>query len=133
MKEVKSWLILRELFFHLLFLGVLYAIAFSNRDVENAHRMVNYLRHEFLKVDYHPQYEPVLRGKKHSYVFENIKSIEDYWNWLENIFIIRYEKTRWIDSSTNKTRLLENSRALRTLGWPILRQLRVKNGRYSIL
>ncbi|CAF3678781.1 unnamed protein product [Rotaria sordida] len=127
LKEVKSWFILRELFFLLLFLGILYAISFANRDVEHAHQMVKYLRHDFLKIDYRYSYKNKLGQKKNIYIFENINSIKDYWNWLENIFIDKYFEIQWNDCATNKTSILRNTQTNNIIGWPILRQLRVKN------
>ncbi|CAF3361707.1 unnamed protein product [Rotaria sp. Silwood1] len=127
LKEVTSWLILRELFFLLLFLGVLYAISFVNRDIDDAHQMVNYLRREFLKIDYHYSDKYKSGQKKNSYVFENINSIKDYWYWLENIFVNKYLETCRNDRTTNNTHLLKNTQTNRIIGWPTLRQLRVKN------
>jgi hypothetical protein len=128
LKEVKAWFILRELFFLLLFLGVLYAISFANRDVGNAHRMVNYLRREFLKIDHAYPYKYHSTAEKKIYVFENIRSIEDYWNWLENVFAWNYNKTKWNDQI--KSRRLNYTRTNKVIGFPTLRQLRVKNGNY---
>jgi len=134
LKEVKAWFILRELFFLLLFLGILYAISFANRDVENAHRMVNYLRKQFLKIDYHYQYEYSLPEDKTSYVFENIQSIEDYWKWLEDVFAYRYNETVWQDNNIKSKSILQrNTRTNKIIGYPTLRQLRVKNGKYSVV
>lgn len=123
---MKAWFILRELFFLLLFLGVLYAISFANRDVESAHHMVNYLRKEFLQVDYNSEYR--LKERKKNFMFENIQTMEDYWQWLENVFVDKYLPTKWNDTQKNKTLLSKYNRANKIIGWPILRQLRVKNG-----
>jgi hypothetical protein len=133
MKEVKAWFILRELFYLLLFLGILYAVSFANRDVVHAHQMVNYLRREFLVRDHHYQYNyTVKKNEKNSYVFENIHSIEDYWNWLENSFVSKILQTRWKDfKNANRTSLSNSTRKNKLIGNPILRQLRVKNGKYS--
>ncbi len=137
MKEVKAWFILRELFFLLLFLGILYTISFANRDVQNAHRMVNYLRREFLQMDYRHQYEYSLHDMEKKYIFENIRSIDDYWEWLENIFVKKYNQTRWNDYYKNyindKSQILRNPRTNKIIGRPMLRQLRVKNGKYSVV
>lgn len=125
---MKSWSILRELFFLLLFLGVLYAISFANRDVNRAHDMVNYLRHEFLKVQLNYKQLELSREKRQRYTYENMNSTETYWYWLENVFLPEYLQTRWSDNTGNMSRLYETNRANRILDWPTLRQLRVKNG-----
>ncbi len=136
MKEVKAWFILRELFFLLLFLGILYAISFANRDVHNAHRMVNYLRREFLQMDYRHQYEYNLKDMEKKYIFENIRSIDDYWDWLENVFVKKYNQIKWNDNDkkyiNDKSQGLRNPRTNKIIGWLTLRQLRVKNGKYSV-
>lgn len=127
MKEVKAWFILRELFFLLLFLGVLYAISFANRDIHNAHHMVRYLRHEFLEVDYIYEYKYRVREKKNTFVFDNIKSFDDYWHWLNEVFTPRYLQI--ISPSTNNyARRKVDNRTIVPIGYPALRQLRVKNG-----
>jgi hypothetical protein len=127
-KEVKAWFILRELCLLLVFLGVLYAISFANRDVENAHRIVNYLRREFLKSDY--QYHYQFGHKRQSYKFENIKSVDVYWEWLEDVFVYKYLGTRWTDKGKSRATILQYNRTNKIIGWPVLRQLRVKDGKY---
>ncbi len=134
LKEVKAWFILRELFFLLLFLGILYAICFANRDVVNGHHMVNYLQRDFLGQDYLYQYRYIVKKDgKRNYIFDNIHNIDDYWNWLEKVFVWKYLKTRWSDKVMNKNRTLNNTRTNIIIGNPILRQLRVKNGKYSAI
>lgn len=125
---MKAWFILRELFLILLFLGVLYAITFANHDVSNARRIVKYLRGEFLEIDQAgPLQGHEKTGEKTGYIFDHIRTMDDYWKWLENIFVHRYLEINW---RTTK----EGDRELgvyHIIGIPILRQLRVKNGRIS--
>ena len=128
LKEMKAWFILRELFFILLFLSVLYAITFANHDVSNSHQMVKYLRREFLEreplqpLTYHVKME-----ETHGYMFEHIQTMDEYWSWLETIFVNRYIETIWHDKIVNTSRLQRT----RIIGYPTLRQLRVKNGRMN--
>ena len=128
MKEVKAWFILRELFFLLLFLGVLFAISFANRDVEHSHQLVDHLRKEFLSIDYKQQHKYTALKNKRSLQFDNIDSIDSYWDWLENVFGEKYLKTIWIDKNEKRSRVQYFNRSNRNIGWPTLRQLRVKNG-----
>jgi hypothetical protein len=95
--------------------------------------MVNYLRREFLQIDYHYQYEYDSIGKEKSYIFENIRSIKDYWKWLEQIFTKKYCKTTWRDNKNEKSQILANNRTNKIIGLPMLRQLRVKNGKYFVV
>lgn len=129
MKEIHSWFILRELFLLLLFLGALYAISFANRNVSEAHRIVNHLRHHFLDHDmFHAHnYSGAVQNKM--YVFSNIRSINDYWSWIEKIFVPRVQEVLWSDGKQNRTFWLQHDRTNLMIGWPRLRQLRVKNGR----
>lgn len=131
LKEIHSWFILRELCVLLVFLGTLYAICYAQRDVTNASRMVHYLRHQFLQVDYalKHQFHHVKKHREKGYVFENIRSVHDYWQWLENIFLERIEDTIWDDKTTSRRRLQMVNRTNRLIDWPVLRQLRVKKGK----
>ncbi|CAF3768567.1 unnamed protein product [Rotaria magnacalcarata] len=128
LKEMESWAILRELFILLLFLGVLYAISFANRDVGSAHRMVDYLRKQYLGPNHSRGFERTKIGKKDAAMVESIPSVADYWKWLQNDFPNKYILTRWNDKSTTKKALQKMTQTNRVIGWPILRQLRVKNG-----
>ncbi|CAF2051343.1 unnamed protein product [Rotaria magnacalcarata] len=128
LKEMESWAILRELFILLLFLGVLYAISFANRDVGSAHRMVDYLRKQYLDPNHSRGFERTKIGKKDAAMVESIPSVADYWKWLQNDFPNKYILTRWNDKSTTKKALQKMTQTNRVIGWPILRQLRVKNG-----
>lgn len=130
LREVKAWFIIRELSLLLIFLGVLYAISYANRDIEQSHQMVHYLRREFLSPDRRYRKQPNSGHENLIHFSETIQSIDDYWNWLELIFPVTYERTLWKDSEKNRTWLLQHTRANRVIGWPVLRQLRVKNGEY---
>ncbi|CAM2704040.1 unnamed protein product [Rotaria socialis] len=127
LKEMKSWAILRELFFLLLFLGVLYAISFANRDVGSAHHMVDHLRKEYLGSDLSRGFERSKRGNKYAVVSGSILSVVDYWKWLQDDFPNKYILTRWNDYSTTAKVLQKMTKTNRVIGWPTLRQLRVKN------
>jgi len=133
LKEVKAMFILRELFLLLLFLGVLFAISFANRDTNNAHQMVNYLQREFVKIDYYYPYKYSSEQKENSYSFQDMNSIDEYWNWLEEVFVNKYLQVVWTDKTMNKTYLQQPNRKNRVIGWPTLRQLRVKNGKYTVV
>jgi hypothetical protein len=133
LKEVKAMFILRELFLLLLFLGVLYAISFANRDSNNAHQMVNYLHREFSKIDYYYPNKYSSEQKEKSYSFQDMNSIDEYWNWLEKVFIDKYLQAVWTDNTKNTAYLQQQTRTNKVIGWPTLRQLRVKNGKYSVV
>ncbi|CAF1236168.1 unnamed protein product [Adineta ricciae] len=127
LREVKAWFILRELSLLLIFLAVLYAISYANRDIEQSHRMVHYLRREFLSPDRRYGKQPNSGHKNVTHISETIRSIDDYWKWLELVFPIKYHKTMWKYKENSRTLLLQHTRANHVIGWPILRQLRVKN------
>lgn len=125
---MKAWFILRELSLLLLFLSVLYAITFANHDVSNARRIVQYLRGKFLELDLEQSSEQ--HGKtqaKKGYMFDHIQTMDDYWKWLETIFVHRYLEINWKFTRKNSSEL----GVYDIIGIPILRQLRVKNGRIS--
>ncbi|UJR25593.1 hypothetical protein I4U23_006937 [Adineta vaga] len=127
LKEVKAWFILRELALLLVFLGTLYAISYANRDVAKSHQMVNYLQREFLKPDRRYVNKSNSAERKSIYITDNIQTIDEYWKWLEEVFPTKYEKMLWKDNINNKRLLNQNTRTNRIIGWPSLRQLRVKN------
>ena len=131
LQEIHAAFTLRELGLLLVFLGTLYTISYANRDVTNAYRMVYYLRHQFLQIDFGHKFLFHVNVKSSTYVFENIRSTPDYWEWLENIFLKRIQETAWDDKiSESKNKLLMHNRTNRIIDWPVLRQLRVKNGKF---
>lgn len=132
---MQSWSILRELFILLVFLGLLYTISYANRDVENAYQMVKFLRREFLGSN-----DKLGRQSRNNKEATNtqsgktIDSIKSYWNWLENDFLDRYLTIQTIRSSAQSQQYAYRYKNItqpnRVFGWPVMRQLRVKNGKY---
>ena len=128
LKEVRSWFILRELFFTGLFLVCLYTICFTSQNIEPSHQMVNFLRNQFLVRDYQNQYEYISATESEIYVFLNIRTSLQYWNWLEDHFLPRLAEIKpHFGVSSLKNRSQNNY----ILCCPSLRQVRVKNGKSS--
>jgi hypothetical protein len=91
--------------------------------------MVKYLRHQFLRVDYDHQYKYSVQKQKKSYIYENIRSIDDYWDWFKNVFAVKYPETLRNVTAEKAAPSTAIYRTNTIVGWPTLRQLRVKNGK----
>ncbi|CAF3982665.1 unnamed protein product [Rotaria sordida] len=114
LKEIQMWSIIREFFIYLTFLTLICIIAYSNRDY-NSFLQVHHLRKYFLN------------SRQINYDYTKISTINEYWKWLENSFVSNLRAQQWYNDDTLRNlNGYINDKSNRTIGWSIMRQLRVK-------
>ena len=104
------WSVLREIFIYLCFLILLCIITYSN-DRSNASLQVNHLQKYFLNS-----------------MEIDISTIHEYWKWLEGSFVGQIRAQQWYngDAPRNLAGFIDDKNN-RLIGWPTMRQLRVKS------
>ena len=106
------WAVIRELLSYVVFLVLLYFTTYSNGNP-----------HGFYQVDHLQKY--FLTNSNGNFL--DIRTIDEYWSWLNGSFVSNLRAQRWYnnDPPRNLSGYL-NDKTVRLLGWPILRQLRVR-------
>jgi polycystin 1L2 len=115
LKEIHMWSILREIFTYLCFLILLYTITYSNQN-SNSYFQVDHLR------------KYLFNSGENDFDYSKISTINDYWNWLEGSFVSNIHAQEWYngDSPRNLSGFI-NDKTNRLIGWPMMRQLRIKS------
>ncbi|UJR27664.1 hypothetical protein I4U23_008944 [Adineta vaga] len=108
------WKYIRNMCINIIFVVILYIVSYTNRD-SNAIHQVHHLRNLFLD------------SRSSSNNFTEIISIDDYWSWLQAIFISNIRNQSWYNGDVvkNMTDFL-NDKSNRIIGWATMRQLRLK-------
>ena len=114
-KDIHMWSIIRESLTYLCFLILLCLITYSH-DRSNAYFQVNHLRKYFLN-------STDIRTDE-----IRISTIHEYWNWLEGSFVGKMRAQEWYngDAPRNLAGFIDDKNN-RLIGWPTMRQLRVKS------
>ncbi|CAF1671065.1 unnamed protein product, partial [Adineta ricciae] len=119
LKEIQMWSIIREFGTYLVFLILIFLISFANRE-QNSFLQVNHLRNYFLNTIQLDNNYP------------KISTIDQCWEWIENIFASKMRIQPWYNSDVpqNLTGYI-NDKSNRIIGWSVMRQLRVKSTKCS--
>ena len=114
-REVQMWSIIREALTYLGFFILLCVITYSN-DRSNAYFQVNHLRKYFIN-------STEIRSDEIP-----ISTIHEYWNWLEGSFVGKMRAQQWYNGDAPRylAGFIEDKNN-RLIGWPTMRQLRVKS------
>ncbi|CAF1191151.1 unnamed protein product [Adineta steineri] len=115
LKEIHMWSIIREISTYFCFFILLCTITYSNQN-SNGYFQVNHLQKYFYN------------SRQINYDYLKISTINDYWLWLEESFVSNIRAQEWYngDSPRNLSGFT-NDKTNRLIGWPIMRQLRVKS------
>ncbi|UJR10866.1 hypothetical protein I4U23_015053 [Adineta vaga] len=115
LREIQMWSSIRELFVFSCYLSILYAITYADRN-PYSQAQVHHLKSFFLN----------LHSSTQSYV--EILTVDDYWKWLEYSFVLNIRAQSWYngDSPHHLTGFI-NDKVNRLIGWPVIRQLRIKS------
>uniref|UniRef100_T1ISY4 PLAT domain-containing protein n=1 Tax=Strigamia maritima TaxID=126957 RepID=T1ISY4_STRMM len=116
-KEVKSWLIIKELSAYLVFMWLAIIISYGIQD-PNAYLMVSTLKSGFVD------------RKGENGTFLEIKAPEDYWSWLNEVFLeqLRIGRNYADEPPFGQIGFLSDG-VNRIMGNSILRQVRIKKDR----
>ncbi|UJR24498.1 hypothetical protein I4U23_005873 [Adineta vaga] len=115
LKEIHFRSIINEFLSYGFFLCMIYLITYFNCNSQ-AFYQVNHLRHLFL------------RSHRTNFNYNQIKTIDDCWSWLENSFSENIRAQKWYNNQP--ARYLAgfiNDKSNRLIGWATMRQLRVKS------
>ena len=96
-KEIHMWSLLHQIFIYLIFLCLLFLLTYSNRTA-NSYPQAQHLQNHF--------------------DFDDITTIDEYWNWLEESFIGNLRAQQWYNG--NQPRNLSgyvNDKTNRLIGW----------------
>ena len=115
LKEIQMWSIIREFLSYILFLAVLFFVAYSSLN-PNASYQVRHMKQLFLNT------------REYQYDYTKVVNVSQYWSWLNNIFAENLRAQRWYnqESPRNLSGFLAD-RANRLIGWAVMRQLRVQS------
>ncbi|CAF3631565.1 unnamed protein product [Rotaria sordida] len=110
----QMWRFVLELLLYSSFVCVLYVISYSNHSYDEYHQ-TQHLRRLFLNT----------HNSTHNY--SQIITINDYWRWLKESFIVNIVVGDWYNGqSTNDSNGYLNDKTTRLIGWATMRQLRIK-------
>jgi hypothetical protein len=113
-KEMKMWLIIREIFSYCFFLILISLVTYSNLN-PNSSLQVQHLRKFFFN------------SRQIDQDFTKISTVDEYWNWLENSFVSNILAQAWYnDEPPRNLSGYINDKSSRLIGWAIMRQLRIK-------
>lgn len=104
LKEKKAMAILREIFVYSIFLFVLFLVSFTNKDLNS-----------FM---YQKQVQRMFNLKS----LENVLQIDDIWEWTKKSFVPAFKNDKEL-----KNFMLDKTSFI--IGKPMIRQLRIKNGK----
>lgn len=115
LKEIKMGIILKEIFSYLFFLWILTVLSYGNRD-PNAHLMKETLKGAFID------------GANTGEAFTDVKTTDDFWSYLENTLIPEVYVGKWYNGKQPfGLRGFVNDRTNRLIGFPSLRQIRIRS------
>ncbi|UJR17607.1 hypothetical protein I4U23_004503, partial [Adineta vaga] len=114
LNEIKTWISLREFFVYFCFLSMLYVLTYSNQN-QNAFLQVKHLQNYFFN-----------EGDLY-YDYTNIKTVDEYWAWLENSFVENIRAQQWYNEDVPRDlKGFIDDKSNRLIGWATVRQLRVE-------
>jgi hypothetical protein len=114
LKEIKMGTILKEIFSYLFFLWILIVLSYGNRD-PNA-----YLMKQTIK-------SAIIEGSNSGESFEDVKTTTDLWSWTKNTLIPEIFVGRWYNKhQPYGLRGFMNDRVNRLMGFPVIRQVRIR-------
>ncbi|CAF1068198.1 unnamed protein product [Adineta steineri] len=114
LKEIRMWEIIREIVFYFFCLILIYLITYTNMN-SNAFFQVNHLQKYFLNTN------------QIDNDYTKISTIDQYWNWLENSFILNIHAQQWYNGEAPENlNGFINDKSNRLIGRVLMRQLRVK-------
>ena len=113
LNEIRMWSVLREISASLLFLGLLFIVAYAHVNPA-ASQQVHHLRRF------------VLNSRSTDSDFGGVRTIDDYWHWLHSSFVGNMRAQRWYngDAPRNLSGFVDD-KANRLIGWVTMRQLRM--------
>ena len=129
------WKLTFELLSYSSFICVLYIISYLNHSLDEYYQ-VKHLRRFLLN----PQsstldFSKVRIGRMFYFILIvslKIKTINEYWRWLEESFVKNIIAENWYNGQPdNETYAFLNDRSNRLMGWATMRQLRIKPGLFS--
>ena len=121
-REKKAIRILREIFCYSIFLVILFFISYTNKDLNSFHYQNN------LKNSFGISSRIGVNNNR----LNNIIKINDIWSWTRTNFLPSIQSNNWYNSvPTNLKHYLADHTSY-LIGYPIIRQLRIKNGIYIL-
>ena len=134
-REMKMWTIVQEASIYLLFLSLLCFLVYSTRN-SSSFDQVQHLR-KYLTNTRHADRDLNKvtergHGSSPSFFPSQIVTIDDYWSWLEESFVSNLRAQPWYNGdSPRHLRGFLNDKTHRLIGWPVMRQIRVRSDRCS--
>nr|XP_002732126.1 PREDICTED: polycystic kidney disease protein 1-like 2-like [Saccoglossus kowalevskii] len=118
-KEIKMYSIIREIIFYVLFLWILLVISYGNRD-SKAFPYMNNLITMFVKED--------IKGN-----FLHVSTKHKFWSYAHDVLVPGLFADEWYngDPALDQEHFLSD-RVSHILGYPVIRQLRIKPGRCNV-
>ena len=114
LKEIKMGVILKEIFSYLFFLWILIVLSYGNRD-PNAFLMKQTIK------------SVIIEGSNSGEAFEDVKTPDDLWSWMKSTLIPELFVGRWYNRhQPYGLRGFMNDRVNRMMGYPVLRQVRIR-------
>ncbi|UJR21041.1 hypothetical protein I4U23_024141 [Adineta vaga] len=115
LKEIQMWSIIRETAIYFCFLSLLCVVIYANHH-SNSYFQVQHLRKYFHN------------SRQFDLDYTRISTIHQYWNWLEHSFVDNIRAQQWYNGQPprNLSGFL-NDKSNRLIGWPTIRQVRVKS------
>ena len=114
LKEIKMAQILKEIFSYLFFLWILIVLSYGNRD-PNAYLLKNALKSTFID------------GTNSGESFSDVKTPDALWSWFKSTLVPELYVGRWYNThQPYGLRGFLNDRNNRMMGFPVLRQVRIR-------
>ena len=114
LKEIKMGTILKEIASYLFFLWILIVLSYGNRD-PNAFLMKQTIK------------SAIIEGSNSGESFEDVKTPADLWSWAKNTLIPELFVGRWYNRhQPYGLRGFMNDRVNRMMGYPVMRQVRIR-------
>lgn len=118
-KEKRASSLIRELITYSIFLIVLLVVCYTNKDLQS--------------FNYQNQLKKLFGvNEKRNNSLEDIVEVSDFWKWSRNVFLNGIKSYNWYNSIQTSLNNYLNDHTSFIIGYPIIRQLRVKNGRIFI-
>lgn len=115
LKEIKMGLILKEIFSYLFFLWILTVLSYGNRD-PNAYILKDSIKSTFID------------GAGTGTSFSDVKTTDDLWDYFEKTLVPEVYVGRWYNGKQPfGLRGFINDRTNRLIGFPSLRQIRIRS------
>jgi polycystin 1L2 len=123
------WSIIQEFVISVIVFVLICLITFSNRQ-QNSFYEVQHLQNYFFNTrqidcDYTQVFSFEFFSKKIRFLFLKILTIDDYWEWLENSFVVNLRAQQWYNGEIPEyLNGFINDKTNRLIGWASMRQLR---------